>query len=269
MGGCASGGKKDDVVDFTSPKANGMVAPSAEVIVQDFSSLVILSLRCEGLQKGRSLGGSRKPRDPPIGKLFIYAEESVNAKAELSFSVSGQDLKPTDFWKRKCDPYFVVNRIQAVYESGEIVLQPIFRSEVARKSSEPSFEEASFTVAQTSGCDTGQDIIITVHDWIRLGNHGYIGEFEVMSVYDNDNCYPIYGFGAKIPPTHSVVSNCFALTGDFFQPEVEGRDVVKLAADMSRPYIQPKNPKMNERMPDMKYYVLVVLTDGEIEEQYA
>ncbi|CAK9113007.1 Nicotinic receptor-associated protein 1 [Durusdinium trenchii] len=211
MGGCASGGKKDDVVDFTSPKANGMVAPSAEVIVQDFSSLVILSLRCEGLQKGRNtvavvyskLGtedlwmeygtteicgqdtrwpvwermfelqfriehvrlvrveiyvirnqemhedlmeqkfvGSaefnlaeavyarshtknhgwlkrklenikRKPRDPPIGKLFIYAEESVNAKAELSFSVSGQDLKPTDFWKRKCDPYFVVNRIQA------------------------------------------------------------------------------------------------------------------------------------------------------------
>lgn len=29
---------------------------------------------------------------------------------------------------------------EAVYESGEIVLQPIFRSEVARKSSEPSFE---------------------------------------------------------------------------------------------------------------------------------
>ncbi|CAE7391833.1 CPNE9 [Symbiodinium pilosum] len=45
---------------------------------------------------------------------------------------------------------------------------------------------------------------------------------EVMSVYDNDKCYPIYGFGAKIPPSHSVVSNCFALTGDFFQPEVEG-----------------------------------------------
>ena len=27
---------------------------------------------------------------------------------------------------------------------------------------------------------------------------------EVMSVYDNDNCYPIYGFGAKIPPSHSA-----------------------------------------------------------------
>lgn len=45
---------------------------------------------------------------------------------------------------------------------------------------------------------------------------------EVMSVYATDNSYPIYGFGAKIPPTHSVVSNCFALTGDFFQPQVDG-----------------------------------------------
>ena len=30
---------------------------------------------------------------------------------------------------------------------------------------------------------------------------------EVMSVYDNDKCYPIYGFGAKIPPSHSVRSS--------------------------------------------------------------
>jgi len=113
---------------------------------------------------------------------------------------------------------------------------------------------------------------------------------EVMSVYATDNSYPIYGFGAKIPPTHSVVSNCFALTGDFFQPEVDGvegmlkayhralrvchlhgpsylGDVVKLAGDMSRPYVQPRTLKMNEQPPDMKYYVLVVLTDGEIEDQ--
>lgn len=113
---------------------------------------------------------------------------------------------------------------------------------------------------------------------------------EVMSVYATDNSYPIYGFGAKIPPTHSVVSNCFALTGDFFQPQVDGvegmlkayhralrvchlhgpsylADVIKLAADMSRPYMQPKNLRINEQPPDMKYYVLVVLTDGEIEDQ--
>eukprot|EP00439_Symbiodinium_sp_Y106_P025343 s6621_g3.t1 len=111
---------------------------------------------------------------------------------------------------------------------------------------------------------------------------------EVMSVYDNDKCYPIYGFGAKIPPSHSVVSNCFALTGDFFQPEVEGvegmlkayhralrvchfhgpsylSEVIKLAANMARPYIQPKFLKITEAPPDMRYFVLLVLTDGDIE----
>ncbi|CAJ1410273.1 unnamed protein product [Effrenium voratum] len=399
----------------------------------------------------------RKPRDPAIGKLFVYAEESFNAKSELSFSVSAVDLKPTDFWKRKCDPYFMVNRIEGVFDTGELCIRPVYRSEVARKTSTPSFEESGYNVAQLSSCDVNQDVIFTFHDWFRLADDRYIGECmttfeelqkivgrgnphtfpifkregpriagmtrmkttvgmlrtsksgrsgsgsrtgsgsavasratsilsaekggdrlstpgrkttherapsagprassrlssggggaqgvrtasrlttrtasqtssggprttsqisgrsggslpsggthsmassdkagkgaigplagqvtldghrfkrnytfldylrgglelqlmvavdftrsnlgqtnpqsmhsvvsreqetayasairslgEVMSVYDNDNCYPIYGFGAKIPPSHSVVSNCFALTGDFFQPEVEG-----------------------------------------------
>ena len=110
---------------------------------------------------------------------------------------------------------------------------------------------------------------------MSVGN-SFIHSQDVMSVYATDNSYPIYGFGAKIPPTHSapwasqnkmfdvflhmddlwsslirnfvsnlgrkqqvgaaflhvqnmskpvvseVVSNCFALTGDFFQPQVDG-----------------------------------------------
>ncbi|CAE7302422.1 Cpne9 [Symbiodinium sp. KB8] len=659
-------------------RGDSMVAPDAEVLLHDYSSIVLLSLRCEGLRKGRNtlavvyskLGtddlwteygsteicgqetcwpvwekmfelqfriehvrlirveiyiirnqnmqedlmeqkfvGSaefnlaeavyarsnpknhgwlkkklenvrRKPRDPPLGKLLVYAEESINAKVELSFQLSAHDLKSTDFWKRKCDPYFVMNRIEGVYDTGELFLAPVYRSEVARKTSEASYEESSYTVAQTSSCDIYQDVIITVHDWFRLGQDRYIGECittfeelqkivgrgnphtfplykregprisgltrvkttaamlrsatkssrsgsgsrsgsnsraqstlsveradskrkstnasgekrttsrltarpqvsdqkstyvvasnlpalaesngddnvipvmlpvvvmvilmlaaveflspafitpkdsitdirtssqisghsrmshssggsktvsmtssevrnqggkgnfgplvgsvtldghrfkrhytfldylrgglelqlmvavdftrsnlgqtnpksmhsvvnmdeetaystairalgEVMSVYDNDKCYPIYGFGAKIPPSHSVVSNCFALTGDFFQPEVEGvegmlkayhralrvchfhgpsylSEVIKLAANMARPYVQPKFLKITEAPPDMRsveedkvlrflhdnssvvrrlefkrYFVLLVLTDGDIEE---
>ncbi|CAE7391795.1 unnamed protein product [Symbiodinium pilosum] len=103
----------------------------------------------------------RKPRDPPLGKLFAYAEESVNAKVELSFQMAAHDLKSTDFWKRKCDPYFMMNRIEGVYDTGELFLAPVFRSEVARKTGEPTFEESSYTVAQTSACDIYQDVIIT------------------------------------------------------------------------------------------------------------
>ena len=32
----------------------------------------------------------------------------------------------------------------------------------------------------------------------------------------------MYGFGAKIPPTHTFTTHCFALTGNFLDPEVEG-----------------------------------------------
>jgi len=100
----------------------------------------------------------------------------------------------------------------------------------------------------------------------------------------------VYGFGAKIPPSHSVCSDCFALTGDFFLPEVEGIDgilqayfralhvchlhgpsrlseVVKLIANLSRPYVQkdPGDPRLP--WPEMQFFVLLILTDGEIEDQ--
>ena len=34
---------------------------------------------------------------------------------ELSFQMAAHDLKSTDFWKRKCDPYFMMNRIEAQF----------------------------------------------------------------------------------------------------------------------------------------------------------
>jgi len=49
---------------------------------------------------------------------------------------------------------------------------------------------------------------------------------KVISTYDVDDKILAYGFGAKIPPTHTVTSDCFALTGDFFDPEVAARFAV-------------------------------------------
>ena len=37
-----------------------------------------------------------------------------------------------------------------------------------------------------------------------------------------------YGFGAKLPPYFKVVSQCFSMKGDYFQPEVSGlKDLIK------------------------------------------
>lgn len=48
---------------------------------------------------------------------------------------------------------------------------------------------------------------------------------EILQYYDDDKMYPIYGFGAKVDLGISypkVTSQCLALNGDVFNPEVSG-----------------------------------------------
>lgn len=452
---------------------------------------------------------NRKRGEPPPGRLCAFAEESTGAKMEIFFKSRAVNIQSTDFWKRKADPYFMVQRQDGATDDGEVILRPVVRSEVARKTAEPRFAQLSLTAAQACGCFFTQDIMITFHDWFRLGSDRYIGECvvnfeelekaaargqpltmpicrrdgprlpgltrvrttksqlrsatkssrsgsrstsgsssrngsrgkpskdsrgragsgspsqskdtavlggrrssslsssgsddenrrgtrtgsrisgasgsksigtsgtggshntasskssksgsfgpvvgqftieewgivrsysfldyirgglelrmnvaidltrsnlgqnnpasmhsmvhkeedtayatairalgEVIMTYDSDGMYPVYGFGAKIPPSHSVCSNCFALTGDFFNPEVEGvegilkayhralsvchlhgptylAEVIRLCANLARPYVQKESGDMRGTMPDMKYFVMLILTDGEIED---
>lgn len=43
-----------------------------------------------------------------------------------------------------------------------------------------------------------------------------------MQYFDFDNKIPLYGFGAKLPPYHNIVSNCFAINGNYFNPCIGG-----------------------------------------------
>jgi len=45
---------------------------------------------------------------------------------------------------------------------------------------------------------------------------------EVLKHYDSDQKFPAYGFGAKLPPAHVHTSDCFALNGNIFDPEISG-----------------------------------------------
>jgi len=47
---------------------------------------------------------------------------------------------------------------------------------------------------------------------------------DVLKYYDYDNQFPVYGFGAKLPPNYSIVSQCFSVNKDYFDPEVDGID---------------------------------------------
>ncbi|CAK9002105.1 unnamed protein product [Durusdinium trenchii] len=115
---------------------------------------------------------------------------------------------------------------------------------------------------------------------------------QVLRSYDSSNEYFVYGFGAKIPPSHTVCSNCFALTGDFLYPKVKGLDgilqayrralnvvslhgpsdcveVLKLAGRFARNFVQePEKEVLRSTVPpDLIYFVLLILTDGEMESE--
>ena len=47
---------------------------------------------------------------------------------------------------------------------------------------------------------------------------------SVLAPYDSDQMIPVYGFGARLPPTGDV-SHCFPLTFNEQRPEVHGVQV--------------------------------------------
>ncbi|CAE7541689.1 cpnA [Symbiodinium sp. KB8] len=106
---------------------------------------------------------------------------------------------------------------------------------------------------------------------------------SVLRSYDTTDEYAVYGFG--------VCSNCFALTGDFLHPQVHGidgilrayrralqvvhmhgptcpADVLELGSYYAKNYMQEPEKEggvlRSNVPPDMNYFVLIVLTDGDI-----
>lgn len=99
---------------------------------------------------------------------------------------------------------------------------------------------------------------------------------EIISCYDTDNMFPVYGFGAKVPPNWQV-DHCFPCNFNPQNPFVHGVDgilqaysqclgqvvlhgptlfapIVRSAADVARRAETGSHP----------YFVLLIITDGEI-----
>ena len=99
---------------------------------------------------------------------------------------------------------------------------------------------------------------------------------SILAAYDKDQMVPVYGYGAILP--NGYVSHCFPLNGNESNPEVYGvqgildvyqqtllkvalcgptnfASVIKNVSDIARNEME-RNP--------YKYYVLLILTDGEI-----
>lgn len=50
---------------------------------------------------------------------------------------------------------------------------------------------------------------------------------KILSHLDGSSKIVTYGFGAKMPPYKNFHSNCFGLSSDFFDPELDSVDKIR------------------------------------------
>lgn len=110
---------------------------------------------------------------------------------------------------------------------------------------------------------------------------------DILKYYDADQMYPVFGFGARLKSSvgqhKGMLSHCFALNGDIYNPEVEGIDGVIESyqkclhnVELSGPtkfspiieyvkgYCKQQEKEMSQN--DQKYTILLILTDGAIHD---
>ena len=102
----------------------------------------------------------------------------------------------------------------------------------------------------------------------------------ILQYYNQSKRIAAYGFGAKVHPQHQA-SSCFALTGNMFEPEVQGVHGLLEAYQNAAKTVTYSEPAQLTEMVEcvmkraegshinatnQQYHVLVVLTNGEIED---
>jgi hypothetical protein len=102
---------------------------------------------------------------------------------------------------------------------------------------------------------------------------------EILQYYDSDKRIPVYGFGAKLPPYYDLVSHCFALNGNIFDPEVAGVDGVIEVYKKTIQSVMFHGPTVFSHVirtassyasafqttqTHQHYFLLLILTDGDI-----
>lgn len=104
---------------------------------------------------------------------------------------------------------------------------------------------------------------------------------SILQYYDSDKKIPVFGFGGKLPPSYSVISHCFALNGDIFDPEVNGIEEVLQLYKRKVHEIPFHGPTVfsevirtaslyasaaDASQEHQQYFILLIITDGVIND---
>lgn len=107
---------------------------------------------------------------------------------------------------------------------------------------------------------------------------------DILQYYDSDKRIPVFGFGAKLPPYFDIVSHCFALNGDIFDPEVKGIDKVVETYRRSCKEVVFHGPTVLSHLlrrvtviatarevnqDQQQYFILLIITDGNVNDMEA
>lgn len=103
---------------------------------------------------------------------------------------------------------------------------------------------------------------------------------NILQYYDSDKEIPAFGYGAKIT-NKKILSDCFALNGDIFDPECDGlegvvdayKNAVK-SVSLSGPtnfapifkYVCDMAEAEEVSQVNQKYFICLIITDGRISD---
>ncbi len=102
---------------------------------------------------------------------------------------------------------------------------------------------------------------------------------NVLTPYDADQNFPVFGFGAKVPPSGRV-SHCFALNGNEEDPEVKGLDGILNVYNQTLSRVTLYGPTIFSQVlhkafemagphctqDTQRYQILMLLTDGVLDD---
>ena len=79
---------------------------------------------------------------------------------------------------------------------------------------------------------------------------------SILNTYDEDSKFPLYGFGATLPKAKKP-SNCFAMNGDSFKPEVfEVENAIRVFKHASKKIKPGAHPCMGSVLKKVNTYCI-------------